>query len=100
VDFGAAPGTPVRAPARGRVVLAAPLFFSGRTVILDHGLGLFSLYGHLSSLGVRSGQTVEAGEPLGRVGATGRATGPHLHWAVRLNGARVDPLGLIGRRLD
>ncbi|HEX6738180.1 MAG TPA: M23 family metallopeptidase [Vicinamibacteria bacterium] len=95
VDFGARRGTPVVAPARGRVVLAEPLFFSGRTVILDHGLGLFSLYGHLSTLSVKVGQRVETGTPLGAVGATGRATGPHLHWAVRLGGARVDPLALV-----
>jgi murein DD-endopeptidase MepM/ murein hydrolase activator NlpD len=95
VDFGARTGTPVRAAARGRVVLAEPLFFSGRTVVVDHGLGLFSLYAHLSRLGVRTGQKVEAGALLGAVGATGRATGPHLHWAVRLQGARVDPLGLV-----
>jgi murein DD-endopeptidase MepM/ murein hydrolase activator NlpD len=95
VDFGARRGAPVVAPARGRVVLAEPLFFSGRTVILDHGLGLFSLYGHLSTLSVKVGQRVETGTPLGAVGATGRATGPHLHWAVRLGGARVDPLALV-----
>jgi murein DD-endopeptidase MepM/ murein hydrolase activator NlpD len=96
VDFSARAGAPVDAPARGRVVLASPLFFSGRTVILDHGLGLFTFYGHLRSIAVRSGQVVEAGGRLGEVGATGRATGPHLHWAVRLQGARVDPLALVG----
>jgi murein DD-endopeptidase MepM/ murein hydrolase activator NlpD len=95
VDFGARRGTPVHAPARGKVVLAEPLFFSGRTVVLDHGLGLFSLYGHLHTSAVRVGQVVEPGARLGSVGATGRATGPHLHWAVRLNGARVDPLALV-----
>lgn len=96
VDFSAPPGTSVRAPQRGRVALASALFFSGRTVVLDHGLGLFSFYGHLSALDVKEGEMVEAGDPLGRVGATGRATGPHLHWGLRLNGARVDPLDLVG----
>jgi murein DD-endopeptidase MepM/ murein hydrolase activator NlpD len=95
VDFGAPSGTRVRATQRGRVVLAASLFWSGRTVVLDHGLGLFSFYGHLSTLGVREGQLVPRGALIGRVGATGRATGPHLHWSVRLEGARVDPLELV-----
>jgi murein DD-endopeptidase MepM/ murein hydrolase activator NlpD len=95
VDFSARPGTPVRATGRGRVALAGSLFFSGRTVVLDHGLGLFSFYGHLSAIAVRPGAVVEAGALLGRVGATGRATGPHLHWSVRLRGARVNPLSLL-----
>jgi murein DD-endopeptidase MepM/ murein hydrolase activator NlpD len=95
VDFPAPSGTAVRAPQRARVVLAEPLFFSGRTVVLDHGLGLFSFYGHLSAIAVRAGQTVEAGARIGKVGATGRATGPHLHWSVRLNKARVNPLELV-----
>ena len=96
VDFGARTGTPVRAPAAGRVVLVGSLFFSGRTVVLDHGLGLYTFYGHLSATTVREGEGVEAGDVLGRVGATGRATGPHLHWSARLGGARVNPLALVG----
>jgi hypothetical protein len=95
VDFRARAGTPVRAAQRGRVALAEPLFWSGRTVILDHGLGLFTVYGHLSAIDVRVGRLVAAGARLGRVGATGRVTGPHLHWSVRLDGARVDPLELV-----
>jgi murein DD-endopeptidase MepM/ murein hydrolase activator NlpD len=95
VDFGARAGAPVHAPAKGRVALSSALFFTGRTVVLDHGLGLFSFYGHLRTAAVRKGQVVAAGALLGEVGATGRATGPHLHWAVRLNGARVDPLGVV-----
>jgi murein DD-endopeptidase MepM/ murein hydrolase activator NlpD len=96
VDFRARTGTPVRAAQRGRVALAEPLFWSGRTVILDHGLGLFTVYGHLSAIDVRVGRLVPGGTRLGRVGATGRVTGPHLHWSVRLDGARVDPMELVG----
>jgi hypothetical protein len=95
VDFSSRAGTIVTAPAPGRVALAEDLFFTGRTVILDHGGGLYSLYAHLSSIDVRVDEAVRHGARLGRVGATGRATGPHLHWAIRLNGARVDPLSLI-----
>ncbi len=95
LDLPAVAGTPVRAPQRGRVVLAEPLFFSGNTVILDHGLGFYTLYGHLESIAVASGQMVEAGANLGRVGATGRATGPHLHWGMYVNGAKVNPLGIM-----
>lgn len=96
VDLGAPSGTAVQAMQRGRVVLDENLFFSGRTVVLDHGLGLFSLYGHFSESRVSVGRVVEAGEIIGLVGATGRATAPHLHWAVRLGDARVDGLDLVG----
>lgn len=95
VDLGAPAGTAVQAMQRGRVVLDESLFFSGRTVVLDHGLGLFSLYGHFSESRVSVGRVVEAGEIIGLVGATGRATAPHLHWAVRLGDARVDGLDLV-----
>ena len=95
VDIGAPTGTPVHAMQRGRVVLDEDLFFSGRTVVVDHGLGLFSFYGHLSESKVQAGRIVEAGEVIGLVGATGRVTAPHLHWAVRLGDARVDGLGLV-----
>ncbi len=94
-DFPAAAGALVHAAQRGRVVLAEELFFSGNTVVLDHGLGLYTFYGHLESIAVKVGDVVEAGTPLGRVGATGRVTGPHLHWAVHLNEARVSPLQLV-----
>ena len=94
-DFGAPLGTRVRATQSGRVVLASSLFWSGGTVVVDHGLGLFSFYGHLSATSVRQGQRVKKGTVLGRVGATGRATGPHLHWSIRLGGARVNPLDLV-----
>jgi murein DD-endopeptidase MepM/ murein hydrolase activator NlpD len=96
VDLGAPSGTAIHAMQRGRVVLDAALFFSGRTVVIDHGLGLFSLYGHLSESRVSAGRMVEPDEIIGLVGATGRATAPHLHWAVRLGDARVDGLDLVG----
>jgi len=95
VDFRGAAGTPVRAPNAGVVVLAADLYYSGNTVILDHGLGLYSYFGHMSALSVKEGDRVEAGQILGKVGATGVVTGPHLHWTVRLLGSRVDPLSLV-----
>jgi murein DD-endopeptidase MepM/ murein hydrolase activator NlpD len=94
-DFPSAAGTVVRAPNAGTVVLAEDLYFSGNTVIVDHGLGMFSTFAHFSEIGVRTGEVLPAGRVLGKVGATGRVTGPHLHWAVRLNGARVDPLSLV-----
>jgi len=94
-DFLSPAGRPVKAPASGRVVLAAPLYFTGNTVIIDHGMGLFSLLAHLSEIDVHAGDGVAADDLVGKVGATGRVTGPHLHWTVRLNGARVDPLSLL-----
>ena len=94
-DLRGRTGTPIRAPASGRVVLADALYFTGNTVVLDHGLGLFSLFAHLSRMQVHVGDIVQGGKRIGAVGATGRATGPHLHWTVRLQGARVDPLSLI-----
>jgi murein DD-endopeptidase MepM/ murein hydrolase activator NlpD len=94
-DFASPAGTPVRSPNTGRVVLAKALYYTGNTVVIDHGAGLFSLFAHLSALSVREGETVDAGAILGDVGATGRVTGPHLHWTVRAGGARVDPLSLL-----
>ena len=99
-DFLSAAGTPVHAPNAGRVVAARELFFTGNTIIIDHGLGVISLLAHLSSMDVREGDTLSAGQIVGRVGATGRVTGPHLHWALTVAGARVDPLSalaLVGR---
>ncbi len=95
MDFPAATGTPVRATQRGRVALAEELFFAGNTVVLDHGLGIYSFYGHLSEIGVKAGDTLETGAVLGKVGATGRVTGPHLHWGLTVERARVNPLLLI-----
>ena len=94
-DFLSPSGTPIHAPNAGRVAIARDLYFTGNTVVIDHGLGLFSLLAHLSAIDVREGEMITAGEVVGRVGATGRVTGPHLHWAVRAGGARVDPLALL-----
>lgn len=94
-DFLSPAGTPVKAPAAGRVVLAQALYFSGRTVMIDHGLGVFSQLLHLSRFDVEEGETIEAGTVVGRVGATGRVTGAHLHWSLRIGGTRVDPLSAL-----
>jgi murein DD-endopeptidase MepM/ murein hydrolase activator NlpD len=77
------------------VVLAEALYFSGSAVVVDHGLGVFSLLGHLSRIDVRPGQLVLRGDVVGAVGATGRVTGPHLHWTLRVGAAAVDPLSVL-----
>ncbi|MEZ5288895.1 MAG: M23 family metallopeptidase [Vicinamibacterales bacterium] len=94
-DLRATAGTPVHNPTPGVVVVAQDLYYSGNTVVVDHGQGLFSTMAHLSVIDVTEGERVDTGVVLGKVGATGRVTGPHLHWAVRLHGARVDPLSLL-----
>lgn len=99
-DFRAATGTPVHAPNAGRVVLADDLYFSGNTVVLDHGLGMFSLLAHLSRLDVAVGAAVKRGDVLGVSGATGRVTGPHLHWALRMSEFSVDPLSVVAALSD
>ncbi len=95
VDLPSPQGAPVVAPAPATVALASELYFSGGTVILDHGGGLFTTYFHLSAIDVKVGDTVASGQRVGAVGATGRATGPHLHWGARLHRARVNPLDLL-----
>jgi len=95
VDLRAEEGTPVWASNSGRVALVDDFFFSGKSVILDHGWGLYSMYFHLSEARVRVGDQIPKGTELGRVGSTGRSTGPHLHWGIILNGARVDPFSLL-----
>ena len=99
-DFGAKAGTPVAAPGAGVVVLTRPLYFTGNTVVLDHGQGLYSLLAHLQEIGVKEGDHVTRGQVIGLVGGTGRVTAPHLHWSVRLNNARVDPLSLLAVTKD
>jgi murein DD-endopeptidase MepM/ murein hydrolase activator NlpD len=93
-------GTPVRAGNSGVVVLAQLLYYEGNCVIIDHGLGLWTLSMHLSRIDVKEGQHVAAGERLGLSGATGRVTGPHLHWAVRWQGAYLDPAKLLRLNLS
>jgi murein DD-endopeptidase MepM/ murein hydrolase activator NlpD len=94
-DLRAKTGTPIYAANRGRVVLAKDLFYSGNAVFIDHGLGLYTTYLHLSGIDVAVGDMVERGQRLGTAGATGRVTGPHLHWGVRILDARVDPFSLV-----
>lgn len=96
VDIPAVEGTPIHASQRGRVVLAENLYFAGNTVVIDHGLGVYTLYGHLKVIGVQAGETVAAGAVIGRVGATGRVTGPHLHWGLTLDDSRVNALDIVG----
>lgn len=95
VDFPAVNGTPVHAAQSGRVALAEELFFSGNTVVLDHGLGVYTFYAHLSEIEVKPGDELQSGQVLGKVGATGRVTGPHLHWGLTIERARVNPLQLV-----
>jgi murein DD-endopeptidase MepM/ murein hydrolase activator NlpD len=100
IDFAAPAGTPVVAANAGRVALVADYFFPGRLVVIDHGLGLHTLYFHLETTGVADGDRVERGQPIGTVGATGRATGPHLHFGAQLGPARIDPAALLALPLE
>jgi hypothetical protein len=100
MDFRAPSGTPVRAGNSGVVVLARPLYYEGGCVVIDHGLGLFTINMHLSRIDVKEGQQVATGDPVGLSGATGRVTGPHLHWAVRWQGAYLDPAKLLRLNLN
>ncbi|HEY6197103.1 MAG TPA: M23 family metallopeptidase [Candidatus Binatia bacterium] len=95
VDLKAALGAPVAAANDGRVVIEDNFFFSGNSLVLDHGLGLYTMYFHLSEFRVPNGASVRKGDVIGLAGMTGRVTGPHLHWGARLNGARIDPLDLL-----
>jgi len=96
LDFAAKAGTPIKAPAAGKVILTGNYFFNGKTVFVDHGQGLISMFCHLSQIDVKVGDELSRGAVLGKVGSTGRATGPHLHWNVSLNDARIDPSIFIG----
>lgn len=95
VDISSPYGAPVRVSNSGRVVLAKDLYFAGKTVIIDHGLGVFTQYLHFSKILAKRGDFVRKGDVIGEVGATGRVTGPHLHWGVRVSGSRVDPFSLL-----
>ncbi|MGN2414068.1 peptidoglycan DD-metalloendopeptidase family protein [Pseudomonas syringae] len=96
LDFAVPAGTPIKSPAAGKVILTGNYFFNGNTVFVDHGQGFISMFCHLSKIDVKVGDQVPRGGVVGKVGATGRATGPHMHWNVSLNDARVDPAIFIG----
>jgi murein DD-endopeptidase MepM/ murein hydrolase activator NlpD len=95
VDIAAPSGTPVKATAAGVVSLTGTHFFAGKSVYIDHGHDIISMYFHLDSISVQDGQTIAKGDILGRVGATGRATGPHLHWGMRIQDTPIDPFSLL-----
>jgi murein DD-endopeptidase MepM/ murein hydrolase activator NlpD len=97
VDFPALAGTPVYASQSGNVVLAEELYYSGNTVVIDHGYGIYTLYAHLSKIDTQVGEKVEAGAEIGKVGATGRVTGPHLHWGLTIQHARVSGMNMVQR---
>ena len=96
LDFAVPAGTPIKTPAAGKVILIGNYFFNGNTVFVDHGQGFISMFCHMSKIDVKVGQQLARGGVVGKVGATGRATGPHMHWNVSLNDARVDPAIFIG----
>ncbi len=100
VDLRGTTGTPIVSPAAGRVVYVGDQFFSGNVTLVDHGQGVYSMFAHQSKVTVTEGQLVAAGEKIGEVGATGRVTGPHCHWGVRVNGARIDPEMLMALDLN
>jgi murein DD-endopeptidase MepM/ murein hydrolase activator NlpD len=96
LDFAVPAGTPIKSPAAGKVILIGNYFFNGNTVFVDHGQGFISMFCHMSKIDVKTGDSVARGGVVGRVGSTGRSTGPHMHWNVSLNDARVDPAIFIG----
>jgi murein DD-endopeptidase MepM/ murein hydrolase activator NlpD len=100
VDISAAEGALVVAPAGGKVLLTGDFFFTGRSVYLDHGLGMIGMFFHLVEIDVAEGEIVEQGQVIGKVGSTGRATGPHLHWGIRWRDKRINPASLLELKLD
>jgi murein DD-endopeptidase MepM/ murein hydrolase activator NlpD len=98
VDFPAMTGTPVFASQSGKVVVAENLYYSGNTVVIDHGYGIYTMYAHLSVIGVQPGEMVKVGAEIGKVGATGRVTGPHLHWGLTIDHARVNAMQIAQRQ--
>ena len=95
IEIKAPAGTPVAASADGRVLYTGRFSLSGNSIFIDHGTGICTMYFHLASIAVQSGQKIKKGDVIGTVGSTGRSTGPHLHWGVRINNQRVDPLALL-----
>jgi len=95
IDIKAPAGTPIAASSDGRVLYTGRFSLSGNSIFIDHGTGICTMYFHLASIEVQSGQKVKKGDAIGTVGSTGRSTGPHLHWGVRVNNQRVDPLALV-----
>jgi murein DD-endopeptidase MepM/ murein hydrolase activator NlpD len=98
VDLASPTGTPVHAAQSGRIVLAEALYFAGNTVLIDHGLGVYTLYGHFSEIDAKVGDEVKVGDVIGKVGATGRVTGPHLHWGLEVDHARVNAMEIVGKQ--
>ena len=98
VDLPSPTGTPVHAAQGGRVVLAEELYFAGNTVVIDHGFGIYTLYGHFSEIDAKVGDEVKVGDVIGKVGATGRVTGPHLHWGLEVDRARVNAMEIVGKQ--
>ncbi len=95
LDIAAPEGTPITAPADGTVITTGDFFFNGNTVFIDHGQGMVSMYCHMNTIDIETGVTVKRGDQIGRVGKTGRVTGPHLHWSVYLNNVAIDPMLLL-----
>lgn len=100
IDIKADEGTPIAAPNNGRVALIDDQFFGGKTIVIDHGYGIYSIFNHLSKIAVSDGQLVKKGKIIGYTGSTGRATGPNLHWGVRLQRERINPVSLVNLEID
>ncbi len=98
IDIAAPLGTSIKAPVDGIIIATGKFFFNGNTIFIDHGRGLVTMYNHLNIISVSEGQSVKRGEVIGKVGKTGRVTGPHLHWSVSLNNARVNPMLLLNKK--